>query len=362
MKGFKDIWRYLQGDQHGKAANRLEREALSDPFLYEALEGFEEVPADHEQVVGELERRLQFEPGGKRPLRIVRWLAAASVLLVGGVAVWLLTGREERTVEQMAVVMQEIKADSAVLGITVAAAVAPALDTVTEKKGMNEDTGDVAADQLKKNRVGVYAMKEKMVDATSDTEIKKKDEETVAGQGRKDSVLMESIEDMLQGQFEDLEISSVASGKKQNIRIRGISAQQQQPPRSKVNEQRENGVISYDTGRKRNRKAKSVVSLATDLNRKAEGNLTWQQRFERYVADSLRYPETARMNRVEGDVLLSVRLNKKGYVSRIRVSQGLTPDCDREAVRLVEAFRGAMGNGKTGNIELTIPFRLKEKR
>ena len=30
---------YLQKEQRGKEANRLEREALSDSFLYEALEG-----------------------------------------------------------------------------------------------------------------------------------------------------------------------------------------------------------------------------------------------------------------------------------------------------------------------------------
>ena len=36
MKRIDDIKEYLHGNRKGKAANRMEREALSDPFLFEA--------------------------------------------------------------------------------------------------------------------------------------------------------------------------------------------------------------------------------------------------------------------------------------------------------------------------------------
>ena len=39
MSRQSDIWEYLQGERTGKRANRFEREMLSDPFLYEAVEG-----------------------------------------------------------------------------------------------------------------------------------------------------------------------------------------------------------------------------------------------------------------------------------------------------------------------------------
>lgn len=39
MKRIDDIKEYLHGNRKGKAANRMEREALSDPFLFEALDG-----------------------------------------------------------------------------------------------------------------------------------------------------------------------------------------------------------------------------------------------------------------------------------------------------------------------------------
>ena len=46
MKRIDDIKEYLHGNRKGKAANRMEREALSDPFLYEALEGLTSTPGD----------------------------------------------------------------------------------------------------------------------------------------------------------------------------------------------------------------------------------------------------------------------------------------------------------------------------
>ena len=46
MKRIDDIKEYLHGNRKGKAANRMEREALSDPFLFEALEGLTSTPGD----------------------------------------------------------------------------------------------------------------------------------------------------------------------------------------------------------------------------------------------------------------------------------------------------------------------------
>lgn len=46
MKRIDDIKEYLYGNRKGKAANRMEREALSDPFLFEALEGLTSTPDD----------------------------------------------------------------------------------------------------------------------------------------------------------------------------------------------------------------------------------------------------------------------------------------------------------------------------
>lgn len=362
MKDFEYIWRYLRGERKGKAANRLEREALCDPFLYEALEGLEGVEADHEGVLKELQVSLQAGTGERRRWKVViRLLAAASVLLLGGVAVWVLTGRGAEELEHVAVVAQMPGADSTVPGMpVVAAAVVPDSEAIAEQTA--DRRGEVAvtgfADKKWKKGGGVKR-------AATDEAVLAEVDEVVADEAvvEADTVkVADSVEDKLGKRLNRVEVRPAASKAKSGIRIRGISPRNQQPPREEVAEQQKEEVISYDKGRKRNRKPKSVASLATDWNKKSEGHLTWRQRFGRYVSDSLRYPETARANGVEGEVKLSVRLNKRGKLSRIRVMQKLTPECDREAVRLVEFYPGVLGDGSAGIIDLTIPFRLKETR
>jgi hypothetical protein len=48
---------YIEGKKHGKEANRLEREAMDDPFLQGALEGFNKVEGDHVEVIKHLEKK-----------------------------------------------------------------------------------------------------------------------------------------------------------------------------------------------------------------------------------------------------------------------------------------------------------------
>ncbi len=74
---------YIHGKRHGKEANRLEREAMNDSFLQDAIDGFDSVPGDHFSAVESLEK--QFAPQPKRiDKRVWMWAAAAVfVLLIG---------------------------------------------------------------------------------------------------------------------------------------------------------------------------------------------------------------------------------------------------------------------------------------
>ena len=77
---------YIQGNKRGKEANRLEREALNDPFLEEALEGFETVTGDHTEIVDRLEKRFSkpaVAPQKKRNLFLYVSIAASILLLIG---------------------------------------------------------------------------------------------------------------------------------------------------------------------------------------------------------------------------------------------------------------------------------------
>lgn len=78
------VRKYLNGELDAKAMHRLELEALDDPFLTDALEGFEATPKNQEENLNELAGRLQqrVEPQKNKVIAWRTWTIAASVVLV----------------------------------------------------------------------------------------------------------------------------------------------------------------------------------------------------------------------------------------------------------------------------------------
>ncbi|MDE6624034.1 MAG: energy transducer TonB [Alistipes sp.] len=72
---------YIRSDRRGRAAHDLEAEALRDPLLAEALEGFDALDDDHAAAVEALRRRIvrRSRPSGLRPA--IRRIAAVAAML-----------------------------------------------------------------------------------------------------------------------------------------------------------------------------------------------------------------------------------------------------------------------------------------
>lgn len=90
------IRRYLAGELDDKAMHALEKLALDDPFLADALEGYAERKPDQRVHLADLNRRLEMrvqdkeEKGGMIFRLNYRWMAAAGVLLlVGAGLLWI---------------------------------------------------------------------------------------------------------------------------------------------------------------------------------------------------------------------------------------------------------------------------------
>lgn len=84
------IRRYLAGELDNKAMHALEKQALDDPFLAEALEGYAARKPDQRVHLADLTRRLEMRVQGKEEkgggiFRLnYRWMAAAGILLLAG--------------------------------------------------------------------------------------------------------------------------------------------------------------------------------------------------------------------------------------------------------------------------------------
>ena len=74
---------YIRGQRQGKAANELERKAMDDPFLQDAIDGYDSVEGGHLSVIENLEKRLS---SPKKRINKTMWIwavAAVIILLIG---------------------------------------------------------------------------------------------------------------------------------------------------------------------------------------------------------------------------------------------------------------------------------------
>ena len=101
MKGNYDIREYARGDRRGKEANRLERQAVSDPFLHEALEGYREVGGDLSADIDRLGRRIARRAGRAARLRRIAVAAASAAVVLAGV-LWLGRSSEDMPAGRLA--------------------------------------------------------------------------------------------------------------------------------------------------------------------------------------------------------------------------------------------------------------------
>ena len=101
------IKKYTSGQLDARAMHQLEREALDDPFLADALEGYQTSDADQAANIADLNDRLHLRI--ETPVRrLIPWkplAIAASILIVIGIGLWLIlpakTGNDLRLADNL---------------------------------------------------------------------------------------------------------------------------------------------------------------------------------------------------------------------------------------------------------------------
>lgn len=71
---------YIRGTRKGKEAHRLQKEAMRDPFLADAMDGYDRVGGNQEQQIETLHRRITAKTT-RKPNHAVAWSVAASLLI-----------------------------------------------------------------------------------------------------------------------------------------------------------------------------------------------------------------------------------------------------------------------------------------
>jgi len=97
------IRKYLNGELDARAMHKLEREAQDDPFLMDAIAGYEFAETDQQPDLTELESRLQQRIDQHKTRRMIPWKyisAAASLVVILGIAYLLWPGAKSPVLKQ----------------------------------------------------------------------------------------------------------------------------------------------------------------------------------------------------------------------------------------------------------------------
>ncbi|MBS1530184.1 MAG: carboxypeptidase-like regulatory domain-containing protein [Bacteroidetes bacterium] len=105
------IKKYLAGELDARAMHELERRALDDPFLADALEGYENAGKDQQKHLGDLSARLRNRTDGKVRMFTprIQLSVAASLLVLIGIGAWLVTRTKNTTEVELKQVAANVK-------------------------------------------------------------------------------------------------------------------------------------------------------------------------------------------------------------------------------------------------------------
>ena len=86
----------------------------------------------------------------------------------------------------------------------------------------------------------------------------------------------------------------------------------------------------------------------------------------KFIADHLKYPESAKMKRIQGKVLVKFIVGKQGEVENPEIVKGVTPDIDAEAIRVVKSLpKWIPGSHKGKKVRVastvSVNFKLDEQ-
>ena len=54
-----------------------------------------------------------------------------------------------------------------------------------------------------------------------------------------------------------------------------------------------------------------------------------------YLHDNIKYPESCRRDSIQGRVIISFVVEKDGSISGVKITKSLSPECDKEALRVL---------------------------
>lgn len=365
---------YIRGARKGKEAHRLEKEAMRDPFLADALEGYSRVGNGADEQIEELRRRIRARAVRKRNHAVV-WSIAASLLIgvcIGSYFLFQekpLSDEARMAMEQavhpkpLSVYEEEKKDELAEVVIKDSAGPSKKLISENKKKKMLAPSSEVP-------QVMTQELMEEALEATIDDRPSSMDKKMVM----RASVANDSsfntkvaVVGKVRGKVTDPSGEPLVGA---TVRVKGTN-------QGTISD--ENGDFTLKTDGNRELSVDYIgyesVILPADTTKdlliamnvddatldevvvvgygsQPKSSVTGaimslkmsgtpqpsigRKAFRRYLKENLVHPSDKECARAKGKVILTFRVDKDGRPESISVKKGLCASADKEAIRLIE--------------------------
>ena len=354
---------YIRGLRKGKEAHRLEKESMKDPFLADAMDGYNQVEGNHEQRIEQLRIQISARSTKKRNTYAIIWSVAACLVIGFGISSYFLFLKEtpEPVIpiipqKEIALVPTKTKTDST--------PISPVSMKQADKKDIIAKSRTTIS---KPPSAPITTMP--MEEETSDQMVAATDEEVIMTTGASDPESVKKMRiakmaviptnDIIKGKVTDQKgeplIGASVMYKGTNIgTVTDVNGEFSLLKKAE-NKQLTAQYIGYDpvevpvdTSRtmliamNEDQKGLSeVVVVGHGVNKKANKDNTPQpvdgkRKYLKYLKKNLVRPTDETCAQVKGKVVLTFLVNRDGRPFHIKVKKSLCESSDKEAIRLVQ--------------------------
>lgn len=354
---------YIQGLRKGKEAHRLEKESMKDPFLADAIDGYNQVEGNHEQRIEQLRIQISARSTKKRNTYAIIWSVAACLVIGFGISSYFLFLKEtpEPVIpiipqKEIALVPTKTKTDST--------PISPVSTKQAEKKDIIAKSRTTIS---KPPSAPITTMP--MEEETSGQMVAATDEEVIMTTGASDPESAKKMRiakmaviptnDIIKGKVTDQKgeplIGASVMYKGTNIgTVTDVNGEFSLLKKAE-NKQLTAQYIGYDpvevpvdTSRtmliamNEDQKGLSeVVVVGHGVNKKANKDNTPQpvdgkRKYLKYLKRNLVRPTDETCAQVKGKVVLTFLVNRDGRPFHIKVKKSLCESSDKKAIRLVQ--------------------------
>ncbi len=285
-----NLIKYIKGQRKGKDAHRLERTAMQDAFLSDALDGFDMVEGNHAERIRGMRRRLMHHSSHRRSRKNVQMAVALTLLICMVMGGYFLMNRKNKDVVAQGEFSIERSEKETISG--------------EYEELLSEDAEEV----IPLVTVDSSLIVQEDISSREHFSENSSDEEPFEMQVEAEEELQE---DVLFLKKDTVVTVQQAMKKKKNARILNdslsLSDDLQMPTRDSV-----------------------------DLSGKDPEPVIGMQAYKSYLKKSVIRPMTGKCAKKKGKVLVSFKISADGRPVNMKVVKSLCFDQDREALRLVQ--------------------------